>query len=58
VNGTELKVSSTPPAGGGTVTFTYNASAKQPGSYTTTANMKLNLTPGTTQDVVPLTVMP
>jgi len=57
-NGTELKVSSTPPAGGGTVTFTYNASAKQPGSYTTTANMKSNLTPGTIQDVVPLTVTP
>ena len=57
-NGTQLRVTSSPPAAGGNVTFTYDASAKQPGSYSTTANLTSNLTPGTTQDVVPLTVTP
>jgi subtilisin family serine protease len=57
-NGTQLRVTSSPPAAGGNVTFTYNASAKKAGSYTTTANLTSNLTPGTTQDVVPLTVTP
>jgi len=56
--GTELRVSSTPPAAGGSVTFSYNASAKKAGTYTTTANLTSNLTPGTTQDVDLLTVTP
>jgi hypothetical protein len=58
VNGTQLRVTSSPPVAGGNVTFTYDASAKKAGNYTTTANMTSNLTPGTTQDVVPLTVTP
>ena len=58
VNGTQLRVTSSPPVAGGNVTFTYDASAKKEGSYTTTANMTSNLTPGVTQDVVPLTVTP
>ena len=57
-DGLELMVSSTPPAGGGTVDFTYNASAKKPGGYTSTANLTSTLTPGTTQDVDALTVTP
>jgi subtilisin family serine protease len=58
VNGTQLRVTSSPPVAGGNVTFTYDASAKKAGSYSTTANLTSNLTPGTTQDVVPLTVTP
>ena len=54
--GTELRVTGTPPAAGGNVIFTYNASAKKNGSYSTTANMTSNVTPGITEDVVDLTV--
>ena len=58
VNGTELKISSSPPAGGGVVSFSYNASAKKAGSYATTANLTSDQTPGTTQDIEVLTVTP
>jgi hypothetical protein len=53
-----LRVTSSPPLPGGAVTFHYDASAKKAGSYTSTANMTSNLTPGTTQDVEVLTVTP
>ncbi|MEP7275518.1 MAG: S8 family serine peptidase, partial [Betaproteobacteria bacterium] len=57
-DGTELKVSSTPPTAGGSLQFTYKAAAKKPGGYTTTANMASDVTPGIAQDVEALTVTP
>jgi Subtilase family/PA domain len=57
-NVTELRVTSTPPAAGGSVTFTYDASAKKAGTYNTTANMTSNQSPGVAQDVDTLTVTP
>ena len=57
-NVTELRVTSTPPAPGGVVQFTYDASAKKAGTYNTTANLTSNQTPGVTQDVDTLTVTP
>jgi subtilisin family serine protease len=58
VNGTELKLSSVPPSAGGAVQFSYGASAKKTGSYTSTANLLSDATPGITQDVETLTVTP
>jgi hypothetical protein len=57
-DGTELKITGTPPAPGGNVQFTYDASANKRGSYSTTASMTSNVTPGITEDVVQLTVTP
>lgn len=55
---TELVVSSTPSAPGGSVSFNYDASAKSLGTFTTTANLTSNLTPGITQEQVQLTTIP
>lgn len=46
---TELRVSSSPSAPGGTVSFNYDASARRVGTYTTTANLTSSITPGITQ---------
>lgn len=50
-NGTELRVTSDPPAAGGSVTFGYDVSGRLPGVFPLTANMTSDLTPGTTQVV-------
>lgn len=55
---TELVVSSTPSAPGGSVSFNYDASAKSLGTFTTTANLTSNLTQGITQEQVQLTTIP
>jgi Fibronectin type-III domain/Subtilase family len=55
---TEWRVNTSPPTAGGTQVVTYDASAGQPGTYTSTASMTSNITPGTTQKPVTLTVTP
>jgi subtilisin family serine protease len=57
-NGTEWRVNTSPPTAGGVVTFTYNASADTPKTYTSTATMTSSVTPGTSQAVQTLTVTP
>jgi hypothetical protein len=57
-NNTEWRVNTSPPTAGGVVTFTYDASADQPKTYTSTASMTSNVTPGTSQVVQTLTVTP
>jgi hypothetical protein len=51
-------VTTTPPAAGGTATIGYDASSKNAGTYTSTASMTSNVTPGTAQAVKTLTVTP
>jgi len=55
---TEWRVVLSPPTPGGSATFTYDASADQPKTYSSTAAMTSNLTPGTSQAVQTLTVTP
>ena len=55
---TEWRVNTSPPTAGGTQVVTYDASAGQPGTYTSTASMTSNITPGTTKKPVTLTVTP
>jgi len=55
-NGSEYQVNTTPPAAGGSVTITYDVSSKNVGTFRTQAAMTSDLTPGTTQIQVPLTV--
>ena len=55
---TEWAVNTGPPTPGGTVTFTYDASADVPGTYDSTAGLTSTLTPGITQAVQTLTVTP
>ena len=57
-NDTEYVVTTTPPAAGGTATIGYDASSKNAGTYTSTASMTSNVTPGTAQAVKTLTVTP
>jgi hypothetical protein len=57
-NDTEFSVNTGPPTVGGSVTFTYDASADTPGSYNTVASMTSNVTPGIAQVVQTLTVTP
>ena len=57
-NGSEFLLHTTPPTAGGTQVVSYDASAGQPGTYTSTASMTSNITPGTTQKAVTLTVTP
>ncbi len=54
----DLAVSWTPPAPGGAVSFTFDASSKKTGVRTSTASMTSTLTPGVTQEVEVLTVTP
>jgi hypothetical protein len=53
-DGSEYSVDTSPPQTGGTQTITYDASSKKAGTYTTTAAMTSDVTPGTTQ--VPQTI--
>jgi len=53
---TEWSVNTAPPAAGGSVTVTYDASSKKAGTYKTVAGMTSDVTPGTTQVVQTLTV--
>jgi subtilase family protein/PA domain-containing protein len=53
---TEWLVNMTGPTAGGTATIGYDASARRAGTYTTVAGMTSDVTPGTTQVVVTLTV--
>ena len=55
-NGSEYQVNTTPPAAGGSVTITYDIASKNVGTFRTEAAMTSDLTPGTTQVQVPLTV--
>jgi hypothetical protein len=55
---TEWCVNTSPPTAGGTVTFTYDASADTPGSYNSVASLSSDVTPGITQVVQGLTVTP
>jgi subtilisin family serine protease len=55
---TEWSVNTSPPTAGGTVTFTYDASADTPGSYNSVASLSSDVTPGITQVVQRLTVTP
>jgi hypothetical protein len=55
---TEWLVNTSPPTAGGTQVVSYDASAGQPSTYTSTASMTSNITPGTTQKPVTLTVTP
>jgi hypothetical protein len=55
---TEWSVNTSPPTAGGTVTFTYDASAETPGSYNSVASLTSDVTPGITQVVQGLTVTP
>jgi hypothetical protein len=57
-NGSEYAVHTTGPSPGGSKTFTYDVSSTKPGSYDSTASLTSNLTPGTTQVVQHLTVLP
>jgi hypothetical protein len=57
-NGSEWAVVTAPPASGGSVTITYDASSRQAGVYHSLAQMTSNVTPGITQVVVTLTVTP
>jgi len=57
-NGSEFLLHTTPPTAGGTQVVTYDASAGQSGTYTSTASMTSDITPGTTQKAVTLTVTP
>jgi hypothetical protein len=57
-NNTEWRPVLTPPTAGGSATFTYDASADQPKTYTSTASMTSSVTPGTSQSVQTLTVTP
>jgi hypothetical protein len=57
-NGTEWRVNTSPPTAGGVVTFTYNAFADTPKTYTSTASMTSSVTPGTAVAVQTLTVTP
>jgi subtilisin family serine protease len=57
-DGSDWKVNTSPPTPGGSVTFSYDASADTPGSYDTVANMRSNVTAGITQVVRTLTVTP
>ena len=56
-DGSDFSVNTSPPTAGGTVSFTYDASAG-PGSYDTAASMTSSVTPGITQVVQGLTVTP
>ncbi|HEY7624239.1 MAG TPA: S8 family serine peptidase [Candidatus Limnocylindria bacterium] len=53
---TEYRVNTTPPTAGGTQTIQYQASGKKAGTYSSVASMTSNVTPGTTQVVVNLTL--
>jgi hypothetical protein len=55
-NGSEWRVNTAQPAAGGTQAVQYQASGDKAGTHTTVANMTSNVTPGTTQVVVTLTV--
>jgi hypothetical protein len=55
-NGSEWKVNTTPPAAGGTQTVQYQVSGDKAGTHSTVANMTSNVTAGTTQVVVTLTL--
>ncbi|HVM67480.1 MAG TPA: hypothetical protein VMU14_21590, partial [Acidimicrobiales bacterium] len=52
----EYRVTLTGPTAGGSVTITYDVSSKNVGTYRTRAAMTSDLTPGTTQIDVPLTI--
>jgi subtilisin family serine protease len=56
-NGSDWSVNTTGPTAGGTVSFSYDASAG-PGSYNTVASLSSDVTPGITQVVQGLTVTP
>jgi hypothetical protein len=55
---TEWAVNTSPPQAGGAVSFTYDASAGEPGSYNSVAGLTSDVTPGLTQVVQGLTVTP
>jgi subtilisin family serine protease len=55
---TEWRVNTSPPTPGGTVSFTYDASADTPKTYDSIASMTSNVTPGTTEVAQTLTVTP
>jgi subtilisin family serine protease len=57
-NGSEWSVNTTGPQAGGTASVTYDAAAKKPGSYDSTASMSSNQTAGISQVVQTLTVTP
>jgi hypothetical protein len=57
-NGSEWAIITAPPAAGGTQAITFNASSKKAGAYRSVASMTSNVTPGTTQVVVLLSVTP
>jgi hypothetical protein len=55
---TEWAVNTLPPAAGGTVSFTFDASAKKAGTYRSVAEMTSDVTPGTTQVIQTINVGP
>lgn len=55
---TQYSVDLSGPTPGGSVSFGYDATADTPGRYDSTASMTSNLTPGVTQALQTLTVMP
>ncbi len=57
-NDTEWSVNTSPPTPGGSQVVTYDLSAKLPKTYSSTASMTSNLTPGSTQVVQQVTVTP
>jgi len=57
-NGSEWFVNTSPPAAGGTQSFTFDASAKKAGTYRSVAEMTSDVTPDTTQVIQTITVGP
>ena len=55
-NGSDYRVTLTPPTPGGSATITYDASSRKAGTYRSLAAMTSDLTPGITQVVQTLTV--
>ncbi len=55
-DGSDYTINTSPPADGGTATIEFDASSKKKGTYKSVAAMTSNVTPGTTQVVVTLTV--
>lgn len=55
-NGSEYRVTLTPPTAGGTASIRYTLSALRVGRYRSTASMTSNVTPGTTQVIQRLAV--
>ncbi|HWE82424.1 MAG TPA: S8 family serine peptidase [Gaiellaceae bacterium] len=55
-DGSEYAVNTSPPSPGGSVSINFTVGSKKPGSFVSRASMTSDVTPGTTQVDVPITV--